>query len=123
MKVFLRLNSNGLRANNTQLLHTSPVKCQSMIYKPPHASHTREHKRNAQNIRHQSRKKTQTHSVQQVDLLLQLPDEVVFVLVGLQQPDVLLTLSGQLLTTHTQFSNTLQERPIFSPDYTRFRKV
>lgn len=42
-----------------------------------------------------------THSVQQVNLLLQLPDEVVFVLVGLQQPDVLLTLSGQLLKTHT----------------------
>ena len=42
-----------------------------------------------------------THSVQQVNFLLQLPDEVVFVLVGLQQPDVLLTLSGQLLKTHT----------------------
>lgn len=45
-----------------------------------------------------------THSVQQVDFLLQLPDEVIFVLVGLQQPDVLLALSGQLLKntqTHT----------------------
>lgn len=38
-----------------------------------------------------------THPVQQVDLLLQLPDEVVFVLVGFQQPEVLLTFSGQLL--------------------------
>lgn len=38
-----------------------------------------------------------THPVQQVDLLPHLPDEVVFVLVGLQQPEVLLTFSGQLL--------------------------
>lgn len=43
-----------------------------------------------------------THPVQQVDLLLQLPDEVVLVLVGLQQPHVLLALPGQLLKARRQ---------------------
>lgn len=50
-----------------------------------------------------------THSVQQVDLLLQLPDEVVFVLVALQQPEVLLTLSAQLLKTH----HIIVNNPVF----------
>lgn len=50
-----------------------------------------------------------TYSVQQINLLLQLPDEVVFVLVGLQQPDVLLTLSGQLLNTHGEDKHTPHE--------------
>lgn len=69
---------------------------------PPHASHAREHKRERSKYQAPEQKMTWawTHSVQQINFLLQLPDEVVFVLVGLQQPDVLLTLSGQLLETH-----------------------
>ncbi len=68
---------------------------------PPQATHTWKHKETLKisDIRAENYVGW-THSVQQVNFLLQLPDEVVFVLMGLQQPGVLLTLSGQLLKTH-----------------------
>lgn len=67
---------------------------------PPQAAHTHENTKERSKYQTPEQKNNHvgwTHSVQQVDFLLQLPDEVVFVLVGLQQPHVLLTLSGQLL--------------------------
>jgi len=71
-----------------------------MILQPTHAAHTRKHKGTLKisDIRDESHVGW-THSVQQVNLLPQLPDEVVLVLVGFQQPVVLLALSGQLLKT------------------------
>lgn len=57
--------------------------------------------------------------VQQVDFLLQLPNEIIFVLVGFQQPGVLLTLSGQLLKMHTDCTHSYMKGKYFHKETVR----
>lgn len=81
----------------------------------PQASHTREHKRNAQNIRHRSRLTLFSKSISSFSF----PMRSSFVL----RTSSSLMFSWCSLASswkHTRFSHTSQEWDIFSPDYTRF---
>lgn len=85
--------------------------------RPPRLPHVRTQKETLRNVDDASG--GWTHSVQQVDLLLQLPDELVFVLVALQQPEVLLTLSGQLLRTR----HIIVNNPVWVIRETQLRRL